>query len=149
MGMKIKEIMATTANKMAHSARDIQFEEYKQQLAKRITKSANDGKFSLCIDTYVFPGAWDGLKQWLESLGFVVDCNSRNLMATIKWDDLSVIKIDMMTEPKQGKTRIVNNPLGWEFISPVAMFHCPHCSGYSKTPTPYCPNCGTKMKKEG
>ena len=147
--MKIKEILATTANKMAHQARDNQFEDYKQQLTKRITKSANDGKFSLCVDTYVFTGAWDGLKQWLESLGFVVDSHSRNLMATIKWDDLSTIKIVMMTEPKPATTKIITNPLGWEYLSLVDVFHCPHCSGYNKTPTPYCPNCGTKMKEEG
>ena len=94
-------------------------------------------------------GAWDGLKQWLENLGFVVDSNLRNSMATIKWDDISTIKIVMMTEPKPATTKIITNPLGWEYLSLVDVFHCPHCSGYNKTPTPYCPNCGTKMKEEG
>ena len=134
---------------MAHKARDNQFEDYKKQLIERITKTANDGKFSLHVDTYSFPGAWDGLKQWLESLGFVVGWNSHNLMATIKWDDLSTIKIVMMTEPKPATTKIITNPLGWERLSLVGVFHCPHCSGYNETPTPYCPNCGTKMKEEG
>lgn len=139
--MKIKEILATTANEIAHNARDKQFEDYKQQLAERITKSANDGQFSLHVNTYSCPGGWSGLKQWLESLGFVVDWNSRNLMATIKWDDLSIAKIDMMTEPKPAVSRI---EFGWKYDPAQCDFVCSGCGKHSEYTTDYCSNCGVK-----
>lgn len=148
--MKIKEILATTANKMAHNARDNQFEDYKQQLIERIIKTANDGQFSLHVNTYSCPGGWGGLKQWLESLGFVVGWNSRNLMATIRWDDLSIAEIDMMTEPKPATTKCYGTtPAGvsyaWEFDENSYDFVCAHCDGHSEYTTDYCPNCGAKM----
>ena len=140
--MKIKEILATTANKMAHKAMDNQFEDYKQQLIERITESANEGKFSLDVNTRSFSGAWGRLKQWLESLGFVVvGWKAHNWIATIEWDDLYIAKIDMMTEPKPVVSRI---EFGWKYDPAQCDFVCSGCDKHSEYTTDYCPNCGVK-----
>ena len=147
---KIKEILATTANKMAHKANDKQFEEYKDQLTERITKAASNGEFYLCVNTYSTRGRWEELKQWLETLGFIIGWNSHNLMAVIKWDDISIAKIKMMTEPKPATVEYYGpTPAGvsyaWNFANQQHDFVCCRCNKHSEYTTDYCPNCGAKM----
>lgn len=145
---KIKEILAKAANKMAHNARDEQFEDYKEQLVERITKTANDGEFSLPVNTYSARGRWAELKQWLESLGFVVGWNANNLMAVIKWDDISIAEIEMKTKPKPVVTtfdKVSRIEFGWNYDTTRYDFVCSYCNEHSEYTSNYCPHCGAKM----
>lgn len=146
---KIKEILATAANRIAHNVRDEQFEDYKERLIERINKAANDGEFSLPVNTYSAHGRWAELKQWLESLGFVVGWNANNLMAVIKWDDVSIAEIEMVTEPKPATVIYVEKlnkiEFGWRFDPHPYDYVCTCCSEHSEYKTKYCPNCGAKM----
>ena len=147
---KIKEIFAVAANKMANNARDKQFDDYKEQLVERIAKAANDGEFSLHVNTYSAHGRWAELKQWLESLGFVVGWNANNLMTVIKWDDVSIAEIEMVTKPKPATVEHYGpTPAGvsyaWEFDPHPYDYVCFHCKEHSEYKTKYCPNCGAKM----
>lgn len=146
---KIKEIFAVAANKIANNARDKQFEDYKEQLVERITKAANDGEFSLHVNTYSAHGRWTELKQWLESLGFVVGWNANNLMAVIKWDDVSIAEIEMVTKPKPATVTYVEKlskiEFGWVFDPHPYDYICSCCGKHSEYKTKYCPNCGAKM----
>lgn len=144
---KIKEIFAVAANKMAHNARDKQFDDYKERLVERITKAANDGEFSLQVNTYSARGRWAELKQWLENLGFVVGWNANNLMAVIKWDDVSITKIEMVTEPKPAVTtlnKISRIEFGWDYDGNRYDFVCSCCHEHSEYTSNYCPHCGAK-----
>lgn len=139
--MKMKEVTATAANKMAHKASDEKLKDYKERLAERITKAANNGEFSLHVNAHFFCGRWVELKQWLESFGFVVGWNTNNLMAIIKWDDISIAKIDIMTEPKPAVSRF---EFGWRYDTTKFDFVCSYCGKHSEYSSNYCPNCGVK-----
>ena len=64
--MKIKEILATTANKMAHKARDNQFEDYKEKVFNTIDKAITKGEFECFISQLSCPdGRWKETMEWL------------------------------------------------------------------------------------
>ena len=145
---KTKEIFAVDANRMANNARDKQFDDYKEQLVGRISKAAHDGEFSLHVNTYSAHGRWAELKQWLESLGFVVGWNANNLMAVIKWDDVSIAEIEMITKPKLATVTYVEKPsrieFGWNYDTNRYDFVCSCCDEHSEYTSNYCPHCGAK-----
>lgn len=149
---KIKEIFAVAANKIANNARDKQFEEYKGQLVESITKAANNGEFLLRVNISSSRGRWAELKQWLESLGFVVGWNSYNITAVIKWDDTSIVEIEQMTKPKPATVTYVEKlskiEFGWVFDPHPYDYVCSCCNEHSEYKTKYCPNCGAKMITE-
>ena len=89
---KIKEILATTVNKITHNARDNQIEELKEQFMERIITTASEGEFNLYMNINSAKGRWGELKSWLENLGFVVSWSIPDIVAIIKWDDISIAK---------------------------------------------------------
>ena len=149
--MKIKEILATTANKMAHKSHDNALEDYKAKVMARIDEVIKNGMFECAISQLSCPdGCWKEIREWLGDLGYVVDWKCGSSFADVKWDDLSVIKTDMMTEPKPATTKYYGTtPAGvsyaWDFDENSYDFVCAHCDGHSEYTTDYCPNCGAKM----
>jgi hypothetical protein len=111
---------------------------------ERINKAANEGEFCLHVNTFSAKGRWEELKSWLENLGFVVGWNSNNLIAVVKWDDNSIAKKIMTTEPV--KTGCIE--FDWVFDPHPYDYLCSCCNKHSEYKTRYCPNCGAKMKGE-
>ena len=140
--MKIKEILATTANKMAHKSHDNALEDYKAKVMVRIDEAIKDGRFDCLISQLSCPtGCWKEIMDWLRDLEYVVDWKCGSPFANVKWDDLSVIKIGMMTEPKPAVSRI---EFGWKYDPAQCDFVCSGCGKHSEYTTDYCPNCGVK-----
>jgi hypothetical protein len=137
---KIREIFATVANKMAHNARDEEFQIYKKQLMERVNTAANEGEFCLHVNTFSAKGHWGELKSWLESLGFTVGWNAGNIMAVVKWDDDSIAKQTMATNP----ARADSIKFGWHYDTTRYDFVCSCCHEHSEYTSDYCPHCGAK-----
>ena len=146
---KIKEILAVAANKKSHEAKNKWLEEYKEALMKRIINAASNGEFYLMVNSLSCHGNWGQVKTWLESLGFQVEWSVRDMFPTVKWDDASIAKIEMATEPKPATVTYVEKlsriEFGWRFDPHSYDYVCTCCNEHSEYKTKYCPNCGAKM----
>lgn len=146
---KIKEILAPAANKMAHKAKDNWFEEYKERLMEKIINAANNGEFDLKINTLSCRGNWGKVKDWLEGLGFRVEWRVEDIFPTIKWDDVSIAEIEMVTEPKPATVtyaeKLSKIEFGWNYDTTRYDFVCSCCNEHSEYTSNYCPHCGAKM----
>ena len=150
--MKIREIIATVANQMAHKAQNDAWEDYKKKVQNIIKIASNEGKFECFIGQLTCPSSdcWKETIGWLRGLGYVVSWQYGGSMACVKWDDLSIAKINTTTEPRPATVKYYGpTPAGvsyaWEFDKDTYDFVCARCERHSEYTTDYCPNCGAKM----
>ena len=141
--MKIKEILATTANKMAHKAKDEMFIEIKERILSQIDRVSKTGRFNtyLTIGDYSDCSNWAVIECWLKELGYRFEYISTHKGMMVYWDDLPIAKINMVTEPKSAVSRI---EFGWKYDPTQYDFICSGCGKHSEYTTDYCPHCGVK-----
>ena len=92
---------AKKANTLTYQAKERLLQESFERIESRIIESINSGSFEVVINSLDIPRL-NEIKEVLISKGFVVK-QTNGVFWTIKWDDISIDKIDMINEPKPAK----------------------------------------------
>ena len=145
--LKLKEICAKAVNKLAHDVVESKTVEQKEKILIKIRETAENGKFECFVDCFHCDN-WKEIKLWLVAMGFVVGNTVTGMMALIKWDDISIAGIEMVTEPKPATVTYVEKKsrieFAWNYDTTEYDFVCSCCNEHSEYTSNYCPNCGAK-----
>lgn len=97
-----------------------------------------------CEKEYCFG---ERIKPWLESIGFTVKPDGRVNWYEITWPEQKTIAFGSQNAGYSGLKRF-DAEREWRFDPYCVDFVCSGCGKHAEYKTPYCHNCGAKMKKE-